>query len=77
MRIHLANWPSERGYRAERHGTWPIGETREVEPVEAARLLRDFPGLFVEAPPLDPPEIQRPQPVEHHRQSGRAKPRKG
>ena len=82
MLIRLAAEVVHGGYSSRLHGLWRVGEVREVPMAEAARLLRDFPGLFVSA---DPPKVQpvgnpdtftRPEPTTNHRQSGR-KPRGG
>ncbi len=82
MLIRLAAEVVRGGYSSRLHGLWRVGEVREVPEAEGARLLRDFPGLFVSAdlvkpePAASPEPLTRPEPTTNHRQSGR-KPRGG
>lgn len=48
--LHQAPSPWPGGYSSSEVSGWAPGEEREVSVAEAARLLEQFPGVFVPAP---------------------------
>lgn len=57
--LHFHGFPHTHVYHGP-SGYWQAGDQREVEEVEAARLLRDFPGAFTAVEPPKPDPIKAP-----------------